>query len=284
MSLRFDGLYVQVEAGGAEIIRFTPGGDVVTASVSHEGDLKDVPADGIASWLLPGKPGLSQGTFALELDQVAFSSTSQEGTVEYRGTVDGAGAQLHLRYRSLINGNEGDGTWVFVEVPSPTPAPASGGDESSGEFRAAGEDVLRPSTRLSQPGFAGLIDRYIGSQAEVLKAGDGDLYTVGQPNEYFNKCAFVLTSTKLWAFRGAGMLGGKKPASINLREVEKVALTRMSALGKDDEVGITLGLGAQTFKGGPETFTASLVARWQLQVADHSWAAAISQACEALRA
>jgi hypothetical protein len=89
----------------------------------------------------------------------------------------------------------------------------------------------------------------------------------------------VLTSTKLWAIRGAGIFGSKKPAMAQLADIEKVAVTRMDALGKPDEVGLTFRLGARTRKGGPEKFTGSLVARWQIKIADcDDWATAIGDA------
>lgn len=141
------------------------------------------------------------------------------------------------------------------------------------------EEVLAGSARLADPKFEGLIDRYIEADATILKTGDGDLSTVGDPDEYFSKCAFVLTPTKLWAFRGRGLLGPKKPAVAILDEIEKVTITRLSAIGSEDQVGIVFKLGATTLKGGPDKFTASRVARWQLKTSDYSWTTAIGEAC-----
>lgn len=141
------------------------------------------------------------------------------------------------------------------------------------------EEVLAGSARLADPKFEGLIDRYLGPDATILKAGDGDLSTVGLPDEYYSKCAFVLTPTKLWAFRGRGLLGPKKPVAALLNEIEKVTITRLSAIGREDQVGIVFKLGATTLKGGPEKFTGSQVARWQLKTFDYSWTTAIGEAC-----
>lgn len=140
-------------------------------------------------------------------------------------------------------------------------------------------DPLAESARLSDPKFAGLIERHLKDYESIRKAGDGDLHTIGSPEEYFNKCAFVLTNSTLWAFRGRGMLGAKKPASIAIDEIEKIAITRLSLLEEPDEVGLTFRVGARTRKGGPSSFTSSAVARWQLKVPNcQSWCEAIAAA------
>jgi hypothetical protein len=118
------------------------------------------------------------------------------------------------------------------------------------------------STQLSDPNFEGLIERYIPEEP-ILWSGDADLQTRGLKGDGFPRCAFVLTPTRLWAFRGSGLLGKKKPLSVRLEDVEKVGrLPRLSQ--PKSYLGINFVAGAQMMRGGAGKQEASLIASWAL--------------------
>ncbi|HET8639224.1 MAG TPA: hypothetical protein VFL89_03140 [Solirubrobacterales bacterium] len=132
--------------------------------------------------------------------------------------------------------------------------------ESQGTTRS---DVLRGSSRLSEPKFAGLLERYIPDE-RVLKAGDGDLSYKGIQDGGYSKLALVLTPQRIWGFRGAGVLGAKKPVSVFLHEVEEVGRLPDIGTGKSF-LGITFAAGAQMLKGGPKKGTACLIGSLRLE-------------------
>lgn len=118
------------------------------------------------------------------------------------------------------------------------------------------------SKRLRDGGFASLLPRYIPGEP-ILWSGDGDLQTRGRNGDGFGKCAFVLTPTRLWAFRGPGLLGSKKPLSVYVRDMEKVGkLPRLSQ--PKSYLGINFVVGARMMKGGPRKQEVSLIASWAL--------------------
>lgn len=123
--LNFNGIYVSesIDPTGTQIgwdyIRFFEDGNVVTLSTP-------APAEAILHWLDPQDPHPAKGMFALQGAKVTFSATSQLGTVDYEGQIDGPG--LLLAWRSRINGGESGGQYVFVPVVSDeeaTPQPAT---------------------------------------------------------------------------------------------------------------------------------------------------------------
>lgn len=116
------------------------------------------------------------------------------------------------------------------------------------------------SRRLREGGFASQLPRYIPDEP-ILWSGDGDLQTRGRNSDGFGKCAFVLTPTRLWAFRGPGLLGTKKPLSVFVRDIEKVGrLPRLSQ--PKSYLGINFVVGAHMMRGGPRKHEASLIASW----------------------
>lgn len=118
------------------------------------------------------------------------------------------------------------------------------------------------SKRLREGAFASLLPRYIPDEP-ILWSGDGDLQTRGRHGDEFRKCAFALTPTRLWAFRGAGLLGTKKPLSVYVRDMEKVG--SLPRLGRPKSyLGVNFVVGAHTMKGGPRKHEVSLVASWAL--------------------
>lgn len=117
--IRVDGCYLS-DADGPDyhyFLRFFPGGDVMTVTVSGTGgavDRKTVRS--VMGWLDPssGDDGLSRGRLSRTGSEISFSAISADGTVNYEGTVLPGGEELRLQSHSLINGHRDEQVWRFV--------------------------------------------------------------------------------------------------------------------------------------------------------------------------
>lgn len=110
---RFDGLYQSEQVEQAEqaesyhyYLRFYADGTVITVSSTG------TPAQ-LERWFDREKADLSRGQFTVTAGQIAFSATSDTGTVNYEGRI--SADRLELASHSEINGNRQ--THVFAFVP-----------------------------------------------------------------------------------------------------------------------------------------------------------------------
>ncbi len=106
--LRFDGLYRSKHTDYSYYIRFYSDGAVVAISSSDE------PFQAVK---LVNKSfyGSSKGRYTKDAARLDFSVTSQSGTVDYSGTIQGE--ELQLNSFSHINNARGSKTFHFVEIP-----------------------------------------------------------------------------------------------------------------------------------------------------------------------
>ncbi len=116
-SLRYDGVYRspaptteddQKNLTYWKYLRFYPDGEVIaTSSTGSPDDLR--------KWFSKDKKDnyYSSGSYSLKGDHVSFSATSNEGTVDYSGTLEGN--RLKLETYSHINGYSGKSEYVFFE-------------------------------------------------------------------------------------------------------------------------------------------------------------------------
>lgn len=75
-------------------LRFYPDGNVISASVSD---------DPVGGWFSKGSSSVASGQWTVNNGKLSFSTTSEQGTVEYFGRVDDN--RIILNIHSLINGN-----------------------------------------------------------------------------------------------------------------------------------------------------------------------------------
>jgi hypothetical protein len=110
--LRFDGLYrstVGNSKGGSSngYLRFYEDG--VVLSVSSNGQ-----AEQVAKWLGKSYLGAGKGVISLSGASVKFTTETDDGSVDYEGTIQGD--TLRLKMHSNINGHNADKTFDFVPV------------------------------------------------------------------------------------------------------------------------------------------------------------------------
>lgn len=113
--LQYDGMYSSTKRSNEETgdtynsnLRFYKDGTVL--SVSSDG----TPAQ-LSSWFNKENDRLSRGTYKIDGDKINFSTTSNNATVTYTGTlVDSKTLKLHT---SADNGNEADITFTYQAFP-----------------------------------------------------------------------------------------------------------------------------------------------------------------------
>jgi hypothetical protein len=93
--------------------------------------------------------------------------------------------------------------------------------------QAGGGSLPGTSTRLQSPKFSGLIEQHLLADETIIDTIDGsvEVFEFGQM-KLISDVAIVLTSRRLIAFRGRGMLGGKAPLVVKLDELETVGETK----------------------------------------------------------
>lgn len=109
---RFDGLYRCKEGGYLGWLRFFSDGLVLNASTT------EATPEQIARWLRPSHAHLSSGQWRFVGDQIAFSVTSRNGSVDFEGYVNGD--TLVLGLVSRINGYRSQGEWSFHPLDAHT--------------------------------------------------------------------------------------------------------------------------------------------------------------------
>ncbi len=116
-AVRVDGCYTAAGADYHYFIRFFDDGLVMTVTIAGTGDAEDS-ARSLMDWLAPSdhSNGFSRGNLTQEGERISFAATSEEGTIEYEGTVGAGGAELRLRSHSFINGNKEDRVWRFIAL------------------------------------------------------------------------------------------------------------------------------------------------------------------------
>ncbi|MFN3968879.1 hypothetical protein [Flavobacterium sp.] len=118
-SVRFDGLYVtqcsfedDIE-GDKQYLRFYPNGKVISIPTDCQGDGVEV-----SSWFYIDNKEieyLNVGEYRINGNQIAFSTVSKVGIVEYKGKITKEGV-LKLKYKSLINGDRGNEEFKFYQI------------------------------------------------------------------------------------------------------------------------------------------------------------------------
>jgi hypothetical protein len=111
-TLRYDGLYQSVQQDSNKYLRFYEDGTVL--SVGSTGNPEEV-----AAWLNKACQNCSVGQYVIRDSVLEFTTTSNEGTVDYTGTVNGE--ELTLDIYSHINGFEDTYVYHFVENPGMQP-------------------------------------------------------------------------------------------------------------------------------------------------------------------
>lgn len=119
--LRFDGLYH--ERGGLDWLRFLEDGTVLTVPLQGKG------ASEALEWLALDCDACGRGTYTIQDSEIEFSSTTAQGSVDYKGIIEGD--TLTLNIHSNINGYEATREYYFIDpaeepavaVASPTPNP-----------------------------------------------------------------------------------------------------------------------------------------------------------------
>lgn len=83
------------------------------------------------------------------------------------------------------------------------------------------------SMLLYSPKFDGQIDQHVPRDEEILDSADGkvEVFDTGRMKPHHDT-AVMLTSRRLLAFRGRGLMGAKKPLVIELSWVDEVGVTR----------------------------------------------------------
>ena len=105
--LRYDGIYQAKEEDYFLYLRFYADGTVLTVSSgSHP--------DQVFSLISKDQAEVSTGNYTLEGDTLSFSATSEEGTVDYHGQLDGE--RLVVQSYSHINESHSDEEYTFVPV------------------------------------------------------------------------------------------------------------------------------------------------------------------------
>jgi hypothetical protein len=132
--LRFDGLYrtdkivyakevITIEGtrldGQFRYLRFYADGTVVSASTAVESGQGPDEAR-VAKWLNNSNPDIPAGRYAIDGPKLSFDAVSKEGTVSYRGVIEGE--VLKLNWRSSINQREGSEEYRFVPLDAKTTA------------------------------------------------------------------------------------------------------------------------------------------------------------------
>jgi hypothetical protein len=105
--IRFDGVY-QAEEGDYYIyLRFFGDGTVITATSKGE-------AEEVVGWFQKGHPNVSSGDYAINGDELSFSTAFSGGTIEYNGQL--TDEALSLRSYSPIDGFQDEYEYRFIEL------------------------------------------------------------------------------------------------------------------------------------------------------------------------
>lgn len=115
--LQFNGLYETEcviekddDEGTQYYLRFYSDGKVISVSTDCEG-----PASDLKEWFNLENKNVSVGNYKIKRHKIQFSTTSETGTVEYRGRIDKYGF-IKLRSKSLINGHKDRENYKFIRL------------------------------------------------------------------------------------------------------------------------------------------------------------------------
>jgi len=112
-SLHYGGLYLSVSfnpvwGGSGSYLRFYEDGTVL--QVSSTGKPEEV-----AVWFNKTHPYSSKGQYKVDGTMLEFTVTSEEGTVDYAGIINGD--ELTLEMYSHINGYKRTEVYTFIKIP-----------------------------------------------------------------------------------------------------------------------------------------------------------------------
>lgn len=171
-TVRFDGIYQSdLQDGYWVYLRFYVNGTVLTTSSPDRPAL-------LILWFREDSIGtfeLSHGRYEIRGNFVTFSCTSESGTVDYEGTVDGE--LLNLSWYSHINDHRGSNTYHFVELEQKTTMVEAFDEESAISTarkqakKQFGDAAIVEGVKLKVPGSKGLLGfgaRLGQYEAEIL--------------------------------------------------------------------------------------------------------------------
>ena len=115
--IEFNGIY-QTECehgkndnkGGKKYLRFYPNGKIISASTYC-----DTTPNHLKNWFNMGMKHPNIGDYKIKGRKITFSTTSDSGTVEYKGRITKKGL-LKLKLKSLINGYKDNEVYSFIQL------------------------------------------------------------------------------------------------------------------------------------------------------------------------